>query len=243
MRALVTGSGVRIGAAIGRALATSGFEVVLHCNRSRAAAEDLATELVDSGHAAAVISADLSTPAGCRDLAAQAGPIDVLVNNAGVFAAAPFATLTLQQWDTMQAINCRAPFLLSQALLPSLQRSTLAGGGAIINIGDISGTRPVAGYAHYVVSKAGLLMLTKAMALELAPHVRVNSISPGTVLPPADYAERDRQAIAAAVPAGRLGSATDIAQAVSFLIQAPYITGHDIVVDGGLSVVGNMGVA
>jgi pteridine reductase len=94
-----------------------------------------------------------------------------------------------------------------------------------------------------VVSKAGLLMLTKAMALELAPHVRVNSISPGTVLPPADYAAQDCQAIAASVPAGRLGSATDIVRAVDFLIRSPYITGQDIAVDGGLSVVGNMGIA
>lgn len=243
MRALVTGGGVRLGAEIGRTLAARGFELVLHCNRSRTAAEALAGELGRAGFTVTVIAADLSTPAGCSALAEQAGPVDVLVNNAGVFAAAPLATLTLQQWDTMQAINCRAPFLLSQALLPGLQRSRLLGGGVIINIADISGSRPVPGYAHYVVSKAGLLMLTKAMALELAPDVRVNSISPGTVMPPAGYAEQDRQAIAAAVPVGRLGSAADIAKTVTFLLDSPYITGQDIAVDGGLSAVGNMGVA
>ena len=240
MRALVTGGAIRLGAAISTALAEDGFEVLIHYGRSEQPARALAERLTDAGHRISLVQADLSTPTGCQAVIDAAGAVDVLVNNAGIYEAAPFGTIGLPQWERMQAINCRAPFLLAQGLLDGLRRSTLPGGGLIINIADIGGTRPAPGFAHYSVSKAGLLMLTRALALELAPEVRVNAISPGTVLPPEEFSADTLNRILTTIPAGRLGSADDIARAALFLVRSPYITGQDIAVDGGRAVGGPM---
>jgi len=240
MRALVTGGGVRVGAAIALALAAEGFDLALHYNRSQKPAADLAARIESTGRRVTLIQADLATPQGCESVAEAAGEIDVLVNNAAIYSAVPIAEITPQQWDTMLAINCRAPFLLTQGLLPALRRSALPGGGLVINIGDIGGERPVPGYTHYSVSKAGILMLTKAMALELAPEVRVNAISPGTVIAPEDFTEQALSAIRQTIPAGRFGSGEDIARTAVFLVRSPYITGQIIAVDGGRSIGGPM---
>ncbi|MFT5682777.1 MAG: pteridine reductase [Myxococcota bacterium] len=240
MHALITGGGIRIGAAIATALAEAGFDLILHYSRSKQPAEALAERLTAMGRRVDLVQADLATPEGCRAVIEAAGAVDVLVNNAGIYAPVPAAEITVAQWDTMQAVNTRAPFLLAQGLLPGLKASTLPGGGLIVNIGDIGGVRPTPGYAHYSVSKAGLLMLTRALALELAPLVRVNAISPGTVLPPVDFTDEALSAIQQTIPAGRFGTAADIARTVVFLVRSPYITGQDIAVDGGRSIGGPM---
>ncbi len=240
MRALITGGGVRLGAAIALALAEAGFDLVLHYARSADSARALAKTLARSGCTVSLIQADLSTPQGCAAVIDAAGPVDVLINNAGIYEAVSAETITVAQWDRMQAINTRAPFLLAQGLLTGLRASTLPGGGLVVNICDIGGQRPTPGYAHYSVSKAGLLMLTRALALELAPAVRVNSVSPGTVLPPVDFTEAALDGIRRTIPAGRFGTPEDIAASVVFLVRSPYITGQDIAVDGGRSVGGPM---
>ena len=244
MRALITGAGIRLGRAIALALGSAGFDLALHHNRSAAPAQALADQLRATGRDVTLIQADLSTVEGCQQLiqAALAGPdIDVLVNNAALYEALPLEQITPEAWARMQDVNCRAPFLLTQGLLPMLRRSRLPGGGLVLNLADIGGERPVPGFVHYSVSKAGILMLTRALALELAPTVRVNAISPGTVLPPEDLSPEVAAAIQATIPAGRFGAAEDIAQAAVFLATgAPYITGQVLAVDGGRSVAGPM---
>lgn len=240
-RALVTGGGVRVGRAIAVALAEAGFDLVVHYHSSAEPARSTARAAIDHGRHIDLVQADLSTVAGVRHLVSKAGTVDVLVNNAALYAAVPFAEISPADWDRMQAVNCRAPALLAQGLLPGLQASPLRGGGLIVNIADIGGDRPAPGYAHYSVSKAGVRMLTRALAVELAPQVRVNSVSPGTVLAPEDLSEDTLAAIRATIPAGRFGSADDIAQAVVFLAtRAPYVTGQDLAVCGGRSVAGPM---
>ena len=240
-RALVTGGGIRVGRAIALALAEAGFDLVLHYRSSRAPAEAAAEQVRQRGRHVELISADLATVEGCQAVVDAAGQVDVLVNNAALYEALPFASIAPSAWDRMQAVNCRAPALLAQGLLPSLRRSQLEGGGLIVNMADIGGDRPAPGYAHYSVSKAGVLMLTRALAVELAPHVRVNSISPGTVLAPTDLSDAVLEGIRQTIPAGRFGSPEDIARTVVFLAtSAPYITGQDLAVCGGRSVAGPM---
>lgn len=241
MRALVTGAGVRVGHATALALAHAGFDLALHYRSSAAPAKALAQQVRALGRAATLHQADLAQAEAVVELGAAVGQVDVLVNNAALYEAVPFAELDVATWDRMQAVNCRAPALLAQACLAGLRSSALEGGGLIVNIGDIGGTRPAPGFAHYSVSKAGVLMLTRALAVELAPEVRVNSVSPGTVLPPEDLTPEALAAIQATIPAGRFGAAEDIARAVVFLAtQAPYITGQDLAVCGGRSVAGAM---
>jgi pteridine reductase len=240
-RALVTGGGIRVGRAIALALADAGFDLVLHYRTSVAPAREVAALIEARGRQAHLIQADLATVQGCEAVVEAAGRVDVLVNSAALYEAVPFAELTPQAWDRMQAVNCRAPALLTRGLLPGLRASSLHGGGVVINIGDIGGDRPAPGFAHYSVSKAGILMLTRALAVELAPRVRVNSVSPGTVLAPEDLSEQTLERIRHTIPAGRFGSAEDIARAVVFLTtDAPYITGQDLPVCGGRSVAGPM---
>lgn len=237
MRALITGAGVRLGRATALQLAQAGFDLVLHVHRSREGAEAVAAQARALGRRAEILQADLSQPEDCARLAEEAlagGPLDALVNNAALYEQRALADITLAEWERMLAVNTRAPFLLIQALAPSLAQSALRGGGAVVNIGDIGGERPEPGFAHYSVSKAGILMLTRCLAAELAPKVRVNAVSPGAVLFPVEMPEAERAAILRTVPLAREGRAEDIAAAVAFLItQAPYVTGHTLNVDGG----------
>lgn len=243
MRALVTGAGVRLGREIALTLAGAGFDLVLHYNRSQDSAEQLALQIRALGREASLIQADLGATSGCEALVsavkARWGGVDVLVNNAAIWERRALGQIDAAAWDRMQAINSRAPFLLTVGLLDGLQNSALPGGGAVVNITDIGGERPPPGFTHYVVSKAALIMLTRAMAIELAPRVRVNAVSPGPVMLPEGTSPADREAILATVPMGREGSAADIARAVRYLVlDAPYVTGHVLAVDGGRSAAG-----
>ena len=244
--ALVTGAAVRVGRAIALELAASGFHVALHYNRSRGPAERVLDEVRAIGGDGFLVSGDLATVDGCRDVATAVSDrfsaLHLLVNNASAFEPLPFAEISPEQWEAMLGVNLRAPFLLSQSLLPLLRTADPANVGAppnqhgvVIHLCDIGADRPVSGYAHYSVSKAGLVMLVKAMAVELAPAIRTLGISPGQVIWPDDYDEALRSSLARRIPLGRVGTPEDVARLVRFLtLEAHYLNGVVIPVDGGL---------
>jgi pteridine reductase len=244
--ALVTGAAVRVGRATALELAASGFRVALHYNRSRGPAERVLDEVRALGGDGFLVAGDLATVDGCRAVAdavaAQFQGLHLLVNNASAFEPVAFAAITPEQWEAMLGVNLRAPFLLSQALLPLLRAADPADVGAppdqhgvVIHLCDIGADRPVSGYAHYSVSKAGLVMLVKAMAVELAPAVRTLGLSPGQVIWPEDYSEALRSSLSRRIPLGRVGTPEDIARLVRFLtLEAHYLNGDVIPVDGGL---------
>ena len=232
--ALVTGAGRRVGARIARELHAAGMSVAIHCHRSREEAERLraALEAARPG-SAAVVSADLLDPSAARAAAAAAaepwGRLDVLVNNASTFHATPIGEVTEADWRGLVGSNLAAPFFLAQAAAPLLRPVR----GCIVNIADVYGHRPLAGHAVYSAAKAGLLMLTRALALELGPEVRVNSISPGAVLWPEED-DPERRRVVDGIALGRSGNPGDVARAALFLVRdAPYVTGQDLAVDGG----------
>lgn len=238
---LVTGGARRVGAAIVRRLHDAGARVVIHCHRSRHDADALAAALEATRPGSArVIAADLadgSALAGLVQRAAEAfGRLDGLVNNASGFRATPIGSVTPGDWDELSATNLRAPLFLSQAAAPHLARA----GGAIVNIVDIHAERPLKGFLAYGVAKSGLAGLTRALALELAPAVRVNGVSPGAILWPDDdasFPEPERARITAQTPLARTGRPEDIAGAVKFLLlDAPFVTGQILAVDGGRSI-------
>lgn len=234
--ALVTGAGKRVGAAIARTLHAAGYGVALHCRRSRAAAEALAAEL-ERGRARSTLVlqaelADPQAPAMLVDAAlAHFGRLDALVNNASAFFPTPVGTATVAQWNELFASNAQAPFFLAQAATPALR----AAHGAIVNLVDIYAERALADHPVYCMAKAALVAMTRALALDLAPEVRVNGVAPGAVLWPADGKPYDdRQAMLARTPMRRAGSPEDVAGAVLWLLRdAPYVTGQIIRVDGG----------
>ncbi len=234
--ALVTGAGKRLGLETARALARRGYTIIAHVNGSRSGAEALKHELAaDALH---VVESDLSTGPGQDALVAAtkalAPALDALVHNAGIFERAPFETIDRAAYARMQAINAEAPFFVTQGLLPLLRASHSP---CIVHITDIAAERPIAAYAHYTVSKAALLMLTRALAVELAPHIRVNAVAPGTVLFPEDFDAETRARFLARIPLRREGSASDVASAVAYLVaDAPFVTGQVIAVDGGRSI-------
>jgi pteridine reductase len=235
--AFITGAGIRIGSAVARALARAGYDLALHAYRSLAPLEALAEELQGLGRQVTLYSADLSEPRAVEELGvrvrASHPSLDVLVHNAGLFERVAFESITREQYRTMMAVNLDTPFFLTQALLPSLRAAAQP---LVVHITDIGGDRAVSHYAHYSVSKAALVMLTRALAVELAPHIRVNAVSPGTVAFPESFDAAAREAIRQLIPMGREGSVEDIARAVVFLARdAPYMTGQVLAVDGGRS--------
>lgn len=238
--ALITGAARRVGAEIARALHRCGANVVIHCNRSRDAADALAAELTaQRAGSAQVLQADLlaaGTPARLVEATlAHYGRLDILVNNASTFYATPFGEITEAQWDDLLGSNLKAPLFMAQAALTPLRLAH----GLVINIVDIHGMRPLRRYPVYSAAKAGLIMLTKSLAREMGPQVRVNGIAPGPVMWPEDgTADNDLQRkIVGRTALKRSGSAGDIARAaVFFATEAPFVTGQILAVDGGRSV-------
>ncbi|QSX78988.1 pteridine reductase [Agrilutibacter solisilvae] len=238
--ALVTGSARRIGAAIARCLHAAGFDLALHCHTSRAEMDALAAQLdaLRPG-STLVLQADLRQFDRLPELVAHTvgrfGRLDGLVNNASAFHPTPLGRTTPAQWDDLFASNVRAPFFLAQAAAPHLA----ATGGAIVNLADIHGERPLRAHSVYSMSKAAVVMMTRALALELAPAVRVNAISPGAILWPEaggglEKDEAEKAAMLDRTPLQRLGSPEEIAQAVLWLLRdASYSTGQVLRVDGG----------
>jgi pteridine reductase len=233
-RALVTGGAVRVGRAITLALAHAGARVIIHFNGSSDEARALAEEIAATGGEAVTLQADLSRQDEVERLAEEAerafGGVDVLVNNASIFPAEALDEVDAALWERTMAVNLRAPFFLSQRLGRAMRTR---GGGVIVNMGDLAGIQSWKGYAAHSISKAGILHLTRVAARALAPEVRVNAIAPGTVLPPADLTPDQVQALALRAPLRRNGSPDDVAQAVVYLINADFITGETILLDGG----------
>lgn len=237
---LVTGGARRVGAAIVRALHGRGLAVVLHHRDAGPEARALKAELeTQRPHSVVLAQADLLTAAAAATVVAAAmaafGRLDMIVNNASSFYPTPLATATSGDWDDLIGTNVKAPFFLIQAAGAALA----ARGGAIVNIVDIHADRPLKGYPIYSIAKAGLVMLTKSLARELAPAVRVNAIAPGTILwPQHGVDDHQKREILARIPQRRSGDPADIAAACAFLLlDAPYVTGQVLAVDGGRSVV------
>jgi pteridine reductase len=239
--ALVTGAAQRIGAAIARELHAAGCAVILHFRNSAAPAATLAADLnAARPDSCIVLRADLAQPGAAESLAARAlawrGRLDLLVNNASGFFPTPIGDVTESDWDALFGSNLRGPFFLSQALAPALRESR----GSIVNIVDVHARLPLRHHAIYTMAKAGLVMMTRALALELAPDVRVNGVAPGAILWPAEPNPELGEARAAELLAhtalGHLGDPADIAGAVRYLgLEAPYVTGQVLAVDGGRS--------
>lgn len=238
--ALITGSAKRIGAFVAEYLHQRDYNVVLHYRHSADAAKTLRDRLNHiRPHSCIALQADLSNPDSWQQLAEQAGSwqqrLDLLVNNASAFYPTPLGEITLAQWQDLFASNAQAPLFLSQYLYPLLQQSN----GSIINIIDALADKPNANFIPYTMAKTALQTLTRAMAKQLAPNVRVNAISPGAMLWPEGEEElsaEQKQKILAGIPMQRLGTEEDIARTLYFLAEeAPYITGQDIAVDGGRS--------
>jgi pteridine reductase len=235
--ALVTGAARRVGRAIALELARSGFDVALHYRSSVGEVREVEGAIAAMGRSVSVHGADLAELDQTLALAAEVRlrhpSLNLLVNNASLFTPVPFAELDATAWDRMQAVNTRAPFLLARDLLPCLRRAREPG-GLIVNLCDIGADRPVSGYAHYSVSKAGLVMLTKAMAVELGPEVRAVGVSPGHVAWPEAWDEAERARQARRIPLRRVGEPEDVARLVRFLaLEAAYVSGTVIPVDGG----------
>ena len=235
---LVTGAARRVGADIARSLHGAGACVAIHCRSSAADAEALATTLneVRPGSAAVFVADLLDTAALPRLVAsvvARFGRLDALVNNASSFYATKVGAVDTAAWDDLMGSNLKAPLFLSQAAAPHLEAS----GGCIVNITDIHAERPLKGYPLYCAAKAGLLGLTRALALELGPRVRVNAVAPGPIEWPqgtSDFPPAERAAIIGHTLLKRVGAPADIARTVKFLVfDAPYVTGQVINVDGG----------
>ncbi|MBU1702725.1 MAG: SDR family oxidoreductase [Candidatus Eisenbacteria bacterium] len=240
---LVTGGGRRIGKAIVEHLAGRGALVAIHYHTSSVEAKSLAAGLQKKGLKGLPFRADLSRPAAIEELVRRIekrlGPVSVLINSASIYQMTSPHQFSVSEWDRVMAVNLRAPALLSRAVGPKMKK---AGQGVIINLGDWSIQRPYAGYAAYAASKAGLEALTKVLARELAPEVRVNMISPGAILPPAGALTLKKNAkmtakikmMAEAAVLKRMGRPADIAETVLFLIErSDFTTGINLLVDGG----------
>lgn len=239
--ALVTGGARRIGAAIARRLHAAGYALVVHYRGGEAEALALRAELESRRRdSVLLVPAELADPAAPAALVAAAvahfGRLDALVNNASAFYPTPLASASQAQWDELFASNARAPFFLAQAAAPQLR----AARGAIVNLLDIHVERPPREHALYVMAKAALEAMTRALARELAPEVRVNGVALGAVLwPEQGKAEAEQAAILRATPLGRSGRAEEVAEAVRWLAQdAGYCTGTILRMDGGRSLVG-----
>ncbi len=235
--ALVTGAAKRIGATIVRRLHANGYRVVVHYSSSYEEANSLVNVLNHSRPNSAIsLQGNLCDSSHINAIAERSveawGRLDVLVNNASSFYPTPMGEITEDDWSSLVGSNTKGPLFLSQALVPALKQT----GGCIINMVDMHLDRPLPKHSVYLLAKAGLASLTRSMAIELAPQVRLNGIAPGAILwPERDMDELAKQRLIDSVPLQQLGSPDDIADALSFLVSASYITGQIIYVDGGRS--------
>lgn len=231
--ALVTGGAVRVGRAISSALAEDGYRLVIHYNSSSGPADELVDEIRAKGGEAVAIGTDLADADAVRRLAEEAiaafGGIDVLVNNASVFPAERLEETDEALWDHTMAVNLKAPFFLIRHLASTLRERR----GVVINMADLAGIQTWAAYAAHGISKAGIIHLTRVAARSLAPEVRVNGIAPGIVLPPESMSDDEIRQLAARAPLKKNGSPEDVVRALRYLLQADFVTGETLVVDGG----------
>jgi pteridine reductase len=235
-RAIVTGAGQRVGQAIALALGAEGMHVAVHYRESRAGAEETAAKIRDSGGTAVTLAADLTSRDEARRLVdrsvAELGGLDLVVPSAASFERVALADVDDDAWDRSLDLNLASPFALVQRAVPALR----AARGSVVFISCSSASVPMRGYLPYVVSKGAVKHLMKTLALELAPDIRVNAVAPGTVMPPLSYDQAAVERLSRAIPLGRVGTPQDIARAVVFLASSPFVTGHELAVDGGRSV-------
>ncbi len=236
---LITGAAKRIGASIARKLHAQGANIAIHYRESEAPAAGLAEALLaDRADSAIIVKGDLLNtvriPELVTDVLDQTGRLDCLINNASSFYPTPIGTITDRHWDDLIGTNLKAPLFLSQAVIPHLQKTK----GVIINIVDIHSQRPLRCHPVYGAAKAGLAMLTRSLARDLAPDIRVNGVSPGAILWPEDgMPEAVKESVVKQVPMARAGNPEDIANCVLYLVRdASYVTGQIIAVDGGRSI-------
>lgn len=237
---LITGAARRVGAEIAATLHAAGLNVIIHYNHSESEAQKLFQALnAERPNSAHLLKADLSDMTACNELIQNAyhiwGQLDVLINNASRFYKTPLGNATLSEWDDLINSNLKSVFFLSQAAKNVLTKQQ----GCIINMADIHAEKPMRNYSIYCIAKAGLVMLTKSLAQELGPDIRVNAIAPGFVLPPEgenQLTEEEQKKILKRIALKRPGSPTDVAKTVLFLVNdSPYITGQILAVDGGRS--------
>ena len=233
--ALVTGAGRRLGQAIAVGLARAGCDVAVHYHGSADGAEATARDIraISKERRAELVRADLSDAAAARGLADRAvkamGRLDIVVNSAAIMVRQPVETVTPESWDATLDLNLRAAFFVSQGALPHLRRAK----GKIVNLADVAGFEPWPAYVPHCVSKAGVVMMTKALARALAPDVTVNAVAPGPVLLPDEWDSATRDHIHDTTPLQRLGTPEDVVAAVRFLLESDFVTGTVLVVDGG----------
>jgi pteridine reductase len=235
---LITGAAQRIGAEIARTLHRQGASIAIHFRQSADAAQQLKGELeAQRANSCALIQADLGDSSAYAEIIDQCishfAKLDVLINNASSFYATPVGQITLADWDDLMASNLKAPLFLSQAAAPHLHRTE----GCIVNIVDIHAERPLKNFTVYCVAKAGLAMLTKSLARELGPEVRVNAVAPGAIMwPEHKMADDTKSDILSRTALKRQGNPSEIAKAVLFLVRdATYTSGHILTADGGRS--------
>lgn len=237
--ALVTGAARRIGAAIARRLHADGYDLALHYRGSQGEMQSLADALAaQRADSVLILQADLAEFDRLPELIAQTvgryGRLDALVNNASNFFPTPVGNVTPSQWDDLMAVNARAPLFLSQAAAPHLRKAR----GAIVNLTDIHVEKPLRDHAIYGMAKAALEHMTRALALDLAPDVRVNAVAPGAILWPADGGHDDasKQDVLSRTPLARTGTPEEVAETVRWLLRdATYVTGETLRLDGGRS--------
>jgi pteridine reductase len=231
--ALVTGGGRRVGQALALALARRGMHLAIHYNSSADGAHATAAQARALGVKAELFQSNLEDAAAAKELPAEVarrfGRLDVLVNSAGIMPQATVEETTPELWDHTMAVNLKSYFFTVQGALSHLRQAK----GKIVNLADVGGLEPWPRYTAHCVSKAGVVMLTKTLALALAPDITVNAIAPGAVLPPEEWTDAAREHLAKTTPLKRLGSPGDVAGALVYLLEADYVTGEVLVVDGG----------
>jgi len=240
--AIITGSSGRLGSAIAKALAETGCNCICHYNRNREKAESIVEQIQSLGVKALAIEADLTKPEeieGLFEKASEFGTSQILINSAAVFSRQPLAEVVFDEAQRVLNLNLIVPILTSRAFakmvnskFPDAETTV----GKIINIADVGGVRPWAGYVLYCSSKAGLIGATRALAKELAPAICVNSVAPGVVSWPSDFDESEKQRQLKFIPVRRIARMNEVTEAVIFLLKNDYITGQVLNVDGGRSI-------
>ena len=231
--ALVTGAGRRVGQAIALVLGARGMHVVVHYNSSASGAEETVARITGAGGHASVMHADLASVSAAERLVdavlAAHGGLAVLVNSAAVMLRTPVGDTSTAQWDNMHAVNVRAPYFLAQRAAPSLRRAH----GCIVNIADLAAFETWPAYVPHAMTKAAMVQMTRGLAHALAPDIRVNAVAPGVVLLPEGWTEGDAEGLRSTTPLQRIGTPEDVAQAVLYLVDAEFVTGEVVRVDGG----------
>ena len=229
----MTGAGRRVGQALATALGREGMRVAVHYHGSAAGAEQTVATIKNAGGEAEIFHADLGLPDApatlVSDVAARLGSLSVVINSAAVMERTPMGEVTAEAWDSMFALNLRAPFLICQAAAPLMKED----GGVIINIADLAAFESWPAYVPHSISKAGVVKMTSSLAKALAPSVRVNAIAPGAVLLPKDWDASAADKLASTTPLKRLGDPQDVVEAMLYLLGADYVTGETLIVDGG----------